>query len=68
MPNTPKDPHDAPAADGPAAEHLHDDTKRPVKAPVGGLPPNIAADFPTRGGKNFGQLKGKGRNFRHQGR
>jgi len=64
----PKSPKDTDPQAEPVKEHLHDDTKRPVKAPVGGLPPNIAADFPTRGSKNFGQLTGKGRNFRHQGR
>jgi hypothetical protein len=66
----PKKPEDGPADDKPVAEHLHDETKRPLKAPIGGIPPNIAAQFPGKGGKgNFGaQVQNKGRNFRHQGR
>ena len=66
----PKKPGEEPAAteDGPVAQHLHDETKRPVKAPIGGVPANIAAKFPSKGAKNFGQLKGGNRNFRHQGR
>lgn len=67
MPNKKSDPT-VPETDGPTAEHLHDDTKRPLKAPVGGVPQNIANAFPSKGGKNFGQLKGGQRNFRHQGR
>lgn len=67
MPTKKSDPS-IPETDGPTAEHLHDDTKRPVKAPIGGVPQNIANAFPSKGAKNFGQLKGKGRNFRHQGR
>jgi hypothetical protein len=54
----------------PVAEHLHDETKRPLKAPIGGVPPNIAAQFPGKGGGKHlgGQIANKGRNFRHQGR
>lgn len=55
---------------GPVPQHLHDETKRPLKAPVGGVPPNIAEQFPGKGGKGHfgGQTHGGGRNFRHQGR
>jgi hypothetical protein len=66
MPNTHRD-HDP--EDAPVREHLHDDEKRPLKAPIGGIPPNIANQFPSKGGKNFGHAQpNKGRNFRHQGR
>ena len=67
MPNKPTD-GDTPAE--PVPQHIHDETKRPLKAPIGGIPPNIAEQFPGKGGKGHfgGQLKNKGRNFRHQGR
>lgn len=73
MPKKPKpgksqDPEPAPAE--PAAQHLHDEEKRPLKAPVGGVPPNLPKQFPGKGPKAFGNLAqaNKGRNFRHQGR
>lgn len=53
----------------PAAQHLHDETKRPIKAPIGGVPQNLPKQYPGKGLKHFaGQMQGKGRNFRHQGR
>lgn len=54
----------------PTAQHLHDEQKRPLKAPVGGVPPNLPKQFPGKGPKSFGNLAqaNKGRNFRHQGR
>lgn len=53
----------------PIAQHLHDETKRPLKAPVGGVPQNLPKQFPGKGGsKHFNQAQNKGRNFRHQGR
>jgi hypothetical protein len=62
-------PKDEPKVE-PAPQHLHDETKRPLKAPIGGVPPNIAEQFPGKGGKGHfgGQTHGGGRNFRHQGR
>ncbi|GAA0536157.1 hypothetical protein FHS83_003285 [Rhizomicrobium palustre] len=68
MPNKKTDEPVTAPADGPVAEHLHDDTKRPLKAKIGGVPENIANAFPNKGARNFGQLKGGQRNFRHQGR
>jgi len=53
----------------PAAQHLHDEQRRPLKAPVGGVPPNLPKQFPGKGPRHFGNMvQGKGRNFRHQGR
>lgn len=52
----------------PVAQHLHDEQKRPLKAPVGGIPPNLPKQFPGKGPKGFNQNQAKGRNFRHQGR
>ena len=52
----------------PVTQHLHDEKKRPLKAPIGGVPPNLPKQFPGKGPKNFTQNQGKGRNFRHQGR
>ncbi len=58
-----------PAPTEPAAQHLHDEQKRPQKAPVGGVPANLPKQFPGKGPKGFaGQVQSKGRNFRHQGR
>ena len=72
MPNKPEDgpTADKPAADKPVAQHLHDETKRPMKAPIGGVPPNLAEHFPGKGGKGHfgGKTHNSGRNFRHQGR
>lgn len=51
----------------PAPQHLHDETKRPLKTPPAGIPPNLPRQFPGKPG-NFSQIKGGGRNFRHQGR
>lgn len=67
MPNKPSD-GDKPAE--PVVEHLHDETKRPLKTPVGGIPSNIKDQFPGKGGRGHfnGQVQNKGRNFRHQGR
>lgn len=69
MPSNKTPPDDSPAE--PTAQHLHDETKRPLKAPISGIPPNIAEQFPGKGGK--GHFGGKShnngpRNFRHQGR
>ncbi len=64
-----KDPPAEPAKTEPAAQHLHDEEKRPLKAPIGGVPPNLPKQFPGKGPKGFGNMvQGKGRNFRHQGR
>ena len=63
-----KEPPVEPEATEPAAQHLHDEQKRPLKAPIGGIPPNLPKQFPGKGPKNFNQNFGKGRNFRHQGR
>ena len=53
----------------PEAQHLHDETKRPLKAPVGGVPENLPKQFPGKGPRHFtGKVQNKGRNFRHQGR
>ncbi len=72
MPKKPKkadDPPAEPVQTKPAAQHLHDEEKRPLKAPVGGVPPNLPKQFPGKGPKSFGNFaQGKGRNFRHQGR
>ncbi len=70
MPNKPTDGETPVEPELPVRQHLHDETKRPLKAPVGGVPPNIANQFPGKGGgKNLaGQSNGKGRSFRHQGR
>jgi hypothetical protein len=71
MPNKsePTKPSEADKPAEPVAQHLHDETKRPLKAPVGGVPPNIRDQFPGKGGKGqFGKTHGGPRNFRHQGR
>ena len=52
----------------PTAQHLHDETRKPLKAPPGGVPPNLPRQFPGKGPGNFGQVQAKGRSFRHQGR
>lgn len=52
----------------PVAQHLHDEERRPLKAPIGGVPPNLPKQFPGKGPKNFTNMQGKGRMFRHQGR
>ena len=58
-----------PAQTEPVAQHLHDEQKRPLKMPVGGVPSNLPKQFPGKGPKHFGgQVQNKGRNFRHQGR
>ncbi len=72
MPKKPKpgesqDPEPAPTE--PTAQHLHDEQKRPLKAPVGGVPPNLPKQFPGKGPKHFNNMgASKSRNFRHQGR
>lgn len=68
MPSNKTPPDDS--AVEPVAQHLHDETKRPLKAPIGGVPPNIAEQFPGKGGKGHfgGQTRNGPRNFRHQGR
>jgi hypothetical protein len=64
-----KEPPAKPEPTEPATQHLHDEQRRPLKAPVGGVPPNLPKQFPGKGPKQFGNLvQGKGRNFRHQGR
>jgi|WetSurMetagenome_2_1015567.scaffolds.fasta_scaffold852352_1 hypothetical protein len=70
MPKKPTDGETPAEAELPVRQHLHDETKRPLKAPIGGVPPNIAEQFPGKGGKGHfgGQVQNKGRNFRHQGR
>ena len=70
MPKKPVDGETPVEPEQPVPQHLHDESKRPLKAPVGGVPPNIANQFPGKGGgKHFGgQVAAKGRNFRHQGR
>lgn len=70
MPKKPTDGETPAESELPVAQHLHDETKRPLKAPIGGIPPNIAEQFPSKGGKGHfnAQSHGKGRNFRHQGR
>ncbi len=71
MPKKPQkaDPPAEPAQSEPVAQHLHDEQKRPLKAPVGGIPPNLPKQFPGKGPKHFNaSAQGKGRNFRHQGR
>lgn len=52
----------------PVKQHLHDEERRPLKAPIGGVPPNLPKQFPGKGPKNFAGMQGKGRMFRHQGR
>lgn len=65
-------PNDKPADGEKPVEpqHLHDETKRPLKAPPGGIPPNLKDQFPGKGGKGHfgGQSHNGPRNFRHQGR
>jgi hypothetical protein len=73
MPKKPKktdknDPPVEPEQQEPVAQHLHDEQKRPLKVPVGGVPPNLPKQFPGKGPKNFAGMQGKGRMFRHQGR
>lgn len=71
MPKKPPkaDPPAEPAQTEPTAQHLHDEQKRPLKAPIGGVPQNLPKQFPGKGPKGFGKLvQSKGRNFRHQGR
>ncbi len=70
MPKKPKSDEPAePAQTEPTAQHLHDEQKRPLKAPIGGVPSNLPKQFPGKGPKHFaGKIQGKGRNFRHQGR
>jgi hypothetical protein len=63
-----KKPPVEPESMEPEAQHLHDETKRPLKAPVGGVPSNLPKQFPGKGPKHFSQMSGKGRLFRHQGR
>jgi hypothetical protein len=63
-----KKPPVEPQPDEPVAQHLHDEQKRPLKAPIGGVPPNLPKQFPGKGPKNFSQMAAKSRNFRHQGR
>jgi len=57
-----------PAPSEPVPQHLHDEMKRPLKAPIGGVPPNLPKQFPGKGPKNLTGMQGKGRMFRHQGR
>jgi hypothetical protein len=63
-----------PASDGPAAETHHEtnhsepDHTEPKPKKIGGIPPNIANQFSSKGGKKLNQIKGGSRNFRHQGR
>lgn len=70
----PKKPKKAGSAEPPAepaepvAQHLHDEQKRPLKAPVSGIPPNLPKQFPGKGAKHFNLNQAKSRNFRHQGR
>lgn len=65
----PSKPGETPSDTDPVVTHLHDEEKRPLKAPVGGVPANLRQKFPGKGGKHFNNLaQGKGRNFRHQGR
>lgn len=68
MPNKPGD--GTPDSDQPVPQHLHDETKRPLKAPIPSVPPNLPKQFPGKGGKGHfgGQTHGASRNFRHQGR
>ena len=63
-----KEPPVEPDQQEPVAQHLHDEERRPLKVPVGGVPPNLPPQFPGKGPKNFTQVMNKGRNFRHQGR
>jgi hypothetical protein len=65
-----QDPPVDPAQTEPVAQHIHDETKHPLKAPIGGVPPNIAKQFPGKGAKHGGGFNqgAKSRNFRHQGR
>lgn len=76
MPKKPKNssskqtgkPEDPAPEQEPAAQHLHDETRRPLKAPPGGVPANLPRQFPGKGSGHFGQVQTKGRSFRHQGR
>ena len=53
----------------PVVQHLHDEQKRPLKAPIPGVPQNLPKQFPGKGPKQFSNMsQAKGRNFRHQGR
>ena len=63
-----KEPPVEPQPAEPVPQHLHDESRRPLKAPPGGVPPNLPKQFPGKGPKLFQQNLGKGRNFRHQGR
>jgi hypothetical protein len=63
-PDEPEAPEGQPE---PVPQHLHDETRRPLKAPPGGVPPNLPRQFPGKAG-HFSQIKGGNRNFRHQGR
>jgi|WetSurMetagenome_2_1015567.scaffolds.fasta_scaffold1677734_1 hypothetical protein len=54
--------------DEPAAPPPHTE-KQPLKAHIGGIPPNLQQQFAGKGTKHMNSNQAnKGRNFRHQGR
>ena len=66
-PKKPAASQDEPVQD-PAPQHLHDETRKPLKAPPGGIPPNLPRHFPGKGGGHQNFVQSKNRSFRHQGR